>query len=92
MRWQLLDAYAPYLSKAFVDEDFRMTSALTGAEELQPRWLRVLHAEDQALGFAIGEIYVTQEFPPRRQGGGERAWSTRHPRGAARRISPRSPG
>src|SRR5579859_65129 len=54
LRWQLIDAYAPYLSKAFVDEDFRMTAALNGAQELQPRWLRVLHAEDEALGFAIG--------------------------------------
>jgi len=64
LRWQLLDTYAPFLSKPFVDEDFRMTAALTGAEELQPRWLRVLHAEDQAVGFAIGELYVAQRFPP----------------------------
>jgi len=63
LRWQLLDAYAPYLSKAFVEEDFRMTAALTGAQELQPRWLRVLRAEDEALGFAIGELYVAQKFP-----------------------------
>jgi putative endopeptidase len=64
LRWQLLDAYAPFLSKPFVDEDFRMTSALTGAEELQVRWLRVLRAEDQAIGFAIGEIYVARKFSP----------------------------
>jgi putative endopeptidase len=64
LRWQLLDTYAPFLSKPFVDEDFRMTAALTGAEELQARWLRVLHAEDQAIGFAIGELYVARRFPP----------------------------
>jgi putative endopeptidase len=64
LRWQLLDAYAPFLSKPFVDEDFRMTSALTGAEELQVRWLRVLRAEDQAIGFAIGELYVARRFSP----------------------------
>jgi putative endopeptidase len=63
LRWQLIDAYAPYLSKPFVEEDFRMTAALTGAQELQARWLRVLHAEDEALGFAIGELYVAQKFP-----------------------------
>jgi len=34
LRWQLIDAYAPYLSKAFVDEDFRMRTVLTGAQEL----------------------------------------------------------
>jgi putative endopeptidase len=64
LRWQLLDTYAPFLSKPFVDEDFRMTSALTGAEELQVRWLRVLRAEDQAIGFAIGQLYVARRFPP----------------------------
>jgi len=64
LRWQLTRAYAPYLSKAFVDEDFRMASVLTGAQELQPRWLRVLRAEDEALGFAIGEFYVAEKFPP----------------------------
>jgi putative endopeptidase len=64
LRWQLLDTYAPFLSKPFVDEDFRMTSALTGAEQLQVRWLRVLRAEDQAIGFAIGQLYVAQRFPP----------------------------
>jgi len=64
LRWQLLDAYAPYLSAPFVAEDFRMTAELTGAEELQARWLRVLKAEDDALGFAIGQLYVVQKFPP----------------------------
>jgi len=64
LRWQLIEAFAPYLSKAFVDEDFRMTAALTGAQELQVRWLRVLHAEDEALGFAIGQLYVAERFPP----------------------------
>jgi len=64
LRWQLLDAYAPYLSTPFVAEDFRMTAELTGAQELQAHWLRVLKAEDDALGFAIGQLYVAQKFPP----------------------------
>jgi putative endopeptidase len=64
LRWQLLDAYAPYLSAPLVAEDFRMTAELTGAEELQVRWLRVLKAEDDALGFAIGQMYVAHKFPP----------------------------
>ena len=64
LRWMLLDAYAPYLSRSFVDEDFRMRSVLTGAQKLQPRWLRVLKAEDDALGFAVGQMYVAQKFPP----------------------------
>ena len=64
LRWQLLDSYAPYLSTPFVNEDFQMRRVLTGAEELQARWLRVLTAEDEALGFAIGELYVARKFPP----------------------------
>jgi putative endopeptidase len=64
LRWQLINACAPYLSPAFVDEDFRMRKVLTGAEELQIRWLRVLAAEDEALGFATGEMYVARNFPP----------------------------
>ena len=64
LRWRLIEGYAPYLSKPFVDEDFRMTAVLTGARELQARWLRVLRAEDDALGFAIGRLYVERKFPP----------------------------
>jgi putative endopeptidase len=64
LRWQLVDTYAAYLPAAFVDEDFHMQSVLTGAKELQARWLRVLTAEDDALGFAIGEMYIAKNFSP----------------------------
>ena len=64
LRWRLIDAYAPYLSKPFVDENFRMNSALTGAQTLLPRWQRVVNAENDALGFAVGKLYVAKMFPP----------------------------
>ncbi len=64
LRWQLIDAFAPYLSKPFVDENFRMQSELTGAKKLLPRWQRVVRAEDNALGFAVGKLYVEKKFPP----------------------------
>jgi len=64
LRWRLIDAFAPYLSKPFVDENFRMQSVLTGAKSLRPRWQRVVSAEDDALGFAVGKLYVKKEFPP----------------------------
>lgn len=64
LRWRLIDAFAPYLSKPFVDEDFRMQSALSGTQKLLPRWQRVVSAENDALGFAIGQLYVQKEFPP----------------------------
>ena len=64
LRWRLIDAFAPDLPQAFVDEDFKMRSVVTGAQKLLPRWQRVLNAEDDALGFAVGKLYVKKEFPP----------------------------
>jgi putative endopeptidase len=64
LRWQLVQVYAPYLSQPFADEEFRMSSVLSGEKQQKPRWQRVLAAEDGALGFAIGKVYVEQKFPP----------------------------
>ncbi len=64
LRWHVVDDFAPYLSGPFVDENFRMVSVITGVETLQPRWQRVVAAEDRALGFAIGKLYVQKYFPP----------------------------
>ncbi|MGH8369554.1 MAG: M13 family metallopeptidase, partial [Gammaproteobacteria bacterium] len=64
LRWHTIDDFAPYISKPFVDEDFKMNAVLSGAKELRPRWQRVVGAEDRALGFAIGKLYVQQYFPP----------------------------
>ena len=64
LRWHLIHDYAPYLSKPFVDENFKLTSAITGAKELLPRWQRVLNEEDGDLGFAVGKLYVAKAFPP----------------------------
>jgi putative endopeptidase len=65
LRWHLLDAFAAYLSTPFVDQNFRMVSALTGTKKLLPRWLRVVQTENGALGFAIGKLYVERYFPPK---------------------------
>lgn len=64
LRAHLLASFAPYLSDSFVNESFRMTTALTGAEKLKPRWKRVVDTEDKALDFAIGELYVKRYFSP----------------------------
>ena len=64
LRWHVADDFAPYLSKAFVDENFKMISVLSGAKELRPRWQRVVSAENSALGFAVGKLYVKKYFPP----------------------------
>ena len=61
---RLITSLAPYLSTPFVDASFKMTTALTGAEKLKPRWKRVVEREDNALAFAIGKMYVKQYFSP----------------------------
>jgi endothelin-converting enzyme/putative endopeptidase len=65
LRWHLLHSEASLLSKAFVDENFRFYGqTLTGAMELEPRWKRCVEATDGDLGFALGQKYVEQTFPP----------------------------
>ena len=64
LRWQLVHRFAPYLSKPFVDENFRLSQAISGSKELLPRWRRVLSAENGALGFAVGHEFVKHRLPP----------------------------
>ena len=65
LRWNLVSFAAPYLSSAFVNEDFEFNGrALTGAKELRPRWKRVMDVTSNNLGEALGELYVARTFPP----------------------------
>ncbi len=53
------------LSKAFVEENFAFYGkTLTGAPELRDRWKRGLGVVESALGEALGQLYVTEHFPP----------------------------
>ncbi|MCU1570233.1 MAG: peptidase [Naasia sp.] len=63
--WQLLHSAAPYLSSAFVDENFGFYGrTLTGTPELRARWKRGVSLVEGALGEAVGRIYVERHFPP----------------------------
>lgn len=65
MRWHALRSAAPALSKPFVDENFNFFQAtLNGQKEQTPRWKRCTRATDQALGEAVGQDWVKQNFPP----------------------------
>lgn len=65
LRWRLLSAAAPSLPKRYVDENFAFFGkTLSGVPELQPRWKRCVTATDNALGMALGKIYVKEHFPP----------------------------
>ena len=63
-RWHLIQSYGSLLSKPFVNENFRMHAALTGAKEILPRWKRVVSEVNYSLGFAVGKLYVAKAFPP----------------------------
>jgi putative endopeptidase len=65
LRWQIVHAAAPYLSRAFVDENFAFYGkTLSGTDELRPRWKRGVGFVEGAMGEAVGKIYVASEFPP----------------------------
>ena len=64
LRWKIIDAAAPALSSAFVNEDFRFGSTLTGAKEQLPRDKRCARATDAGLRDALGQAYVSQYFTP----------------------------
>ena len=65
LRFHVADAASPYLSKAFVDENFEFyRKYLRGAREQQPRWKRCVSYTDRQLGEALGRVYVTKVFSP----------------------------
>ncbi|PYS89133.1 MAG: hypothetical protein DMF64_18410 [Acidobacteria bacterium] len=65
LRWQLIHNAAPYLSSAFVNENFNFYGkALAGQKELRPRWKRVEGTTDELLGEALGQLYVAKAFTP----------------------------
>ena len=65
LRWQLLHAAAPLLSKPFVDENFAFYGKIMrGTKELEPRWRRCVNQTDGALGEALGKLYVEKYFGP----------------------------
>jgi len=65
MRWQALNAYAPYLSSAFVNENFNFYSrALEGTQEIEERWKRMTSLTSGSLDQLVGEMYVEKYFPP----------------------------
>ncbi|MEJ7650829.1 MAG: M13-type metalloendopeptidase [Nakamurella sp.] len=65
LSWKLVHAYAPYLSQAFVDENFDFYSRiLSGAEDQRDRWKRGVALVESTLSEAVGQIYVERHFPP----------------------------
>lgn len=65
LRWRVVHAAAPYLSSAFVDENFDFYGrTLSGTSELRPRWKRAVGFVESCMGEAVGRLYVATEYPP----------------------------
>lgn len=64
-RWHLLHGSATNLPKPFFDENFNFFGrVLAGQKEPQPRWKQCTAMTDQALGEAVGQDWVKENFPP----------------------------
>ncbi len=65
LRVQLLSAVATELPAEFRDARFAFRGvALQGLKQDQPRWQKAVTTLNNAMGEAIGQVYVQQYFPP----------------------------
>jgi putative endopeptidase len=63
LRYQLLSSTAGLLDNATYGEYFDFEGrTLAGQQEPQPRWKRCIAATEQAMGEAIGRLYVQERF------------------------------
>ena len=61
--FKTVDAFAAYLSDAFVQAQFDFEGRVLGGQEaLEPRWKRGVNAVDVALGEVVGKLYVERHF------------------------------
>ncbi|HEY6939309.1 MAG TPA: M13 family metallopeptidase N-terminal domain-containing protein, partial [Terriglobales bacterium] len=64
-RWQLLHENAPYLSSAFVQEDFNFYSrTLRGVQQMPARWKQCVHFTNRDLTDPLGKEFVARTFTP----------------------------
>jgi putative endopeptidase len=65
LRWQVVHGWAPYLPESFVEENFDFYGrTLSGVPEMRARWKRGVALVEDALGEAVGQLYVERHFPP----------------------------
>jgi putative endopeptidase len=65
LRWQLLDAASPWLSKPFAEEAFAFKDkTLGGATEIAPRAQRCVESTETLLGEPVGRTYAAKYFTP----------------------------
>jgi predicted metalloendopeptidase len=65
LTFHAVDRASGVLPKAFVEEHFAFHGkVLSGTPELRVRWKRAVEATNDALGDAVGKLYVRHYFPP----------------------------
>jgi putative endopeptidase len=65
LRWHVLHEQATLLPKAFFDENFAFFSHTLGGQQVpEARWKQCSSMTDRALGEAVGQDWVKQNFPP----------------------------
>lgn len=65
LKYKVLQYAAPYSSLAFENENFNFYGrVLSGQEEMEPRWKRVMATMDAVMGGVIGKLYVEEYFTP----------------------------
>ena len=64
LRWRVIRSSSPYLSSAFVNEDFNFSKTLSGAKEQLSREKRCTRLTDGGLRDALGQAYVAEYFTP----------------------------
>lgn len=63
--WKIINSSTDFLSDEFIDASFEYYGkALSGREELRPRWKRSVDMVSDVAGEAIGQLYVEKYFPP----------------------------
>ncbi len=65
LSWKVINSAANFLSDEFVNANFEFYGKkMSGSKELRPRWKRSIDAVNNALGEAVGQLYVEKYFPP----------------------------
>ena len=64
LAYHLIDHASPLLPKAFADESFAFYgTTLAGTPTQRDRWKRAVDATSDAMGHAVGKLYVAKYFP-----------------------------
>ena len=63
LRFNLISSTANLLSAEVVEANFQFAAALTGQQQLAPRWERCVASVNGSLGDLLSQEYVEQNFP-----------------------------